>query len=119
MWLSGMKEARVRTIWKTRSHNSELKQSPALGSFFQSSALGNRDPENSVLRTPLLSLEMDKKQLESAFAVPDGKTLADLEREILSQLLSRYDGNRTLTAEKLGISRRTIQRKIKEHNLPF
>lgn len=30
-----------------------------------------------------------------------------------------HAGNRTLTAEKLGHSRRTSQRKIKEHNLPF
>lgn len=56
---------------------------------------------------------------ESGFVVPDNMTLEQLEREILTQLLRRYDGNRTLTAEKLGISRRTIQRKIQEHNLPF
>jgi len=35
------------------------------------------------------------------------------------QMLRRYEGNRTLVAEKLGISRRTIQRKIKDYQLPF
>jgi len=60
-----------------------------------------------------------RKLQETGFCVPEGKSLTDLEREILSQLLSRYEGNRTLVAEKLGISRRTIQREIKEHNLPY
>ncbi len=59
-------------------------------------------------------------QIEAGpFAVPDGLTLAEMEREILLQTLRRHQGNRTLTAEKLGLSRRTIQRKIKEHGLPF
>ena len=49
---------------------------------------------------------------------PDGLTLEAIEKQVLAQVLSRCQGNRTLTAEKLGLSRRTIQRKIKEHNLP-
>jgi len=56
---------------------------------------------------------------ESHWKVPDEMTFEDLEKEILTQLLQRNDGNRTLTAEKLGISRRTIQRKIQDYNLPF
>jgi DNA-binding NtrC family response regulator len=49
---------------------------------------------------------------------PDGLTLEAIEKQVLTQVLARCQGNRTLTAEKLGLSRRTIQRKIKEHNLP-
>ncbi len=55
----------------------------------------------------------------NSFVFPDNMTLDEIEREILTQALQRYEGNRTLTAEKLGISRRTIQRKILEHQLPF
>ena len=51
--------------------------------------------------------------------VPDNMTLAEIEKRVLEQALSRSQGNRTLTAEKLGLSRRTIQRKIKEHALPY
>ncbi len=51
--------------------------------------------------------------------VPEGWTLERMEKEILSQMLQRYDGNRTMVAEKLGLARRTIQRKIKELGLPF
>jgi len=51
--------------------------------------------------------------------VPDNLTLAEIEKQVLEQSLIRCQGNRTLTAEKLGLSRRTIQRKIKEHALPY
>jgi DNA-binding NtrC family response regulator len=54
-----------------------------------------------------------------ALAVPDGMTLDQIERAVLETRLQQNAGNRTLTADQLGLSRRTIQRKIKEHNLPF
>ena len=67
------------------------------------------------------SIRLDEASITAggAWAVPEGMTLEQLECEILAQALRRYQGNRTLTADKLGISRRTIQRKIKEHGLPF
>ena len=73
------------------------------------------------LTADALNLPGRKRRAEAptAFTIPEGMTLDELEREILTQALQRYEGNRTLTAEKLGLSRRTIQRKITEHDLPF
>ena len=51
--------------------------------------------------------------------VPENMPLTEIEKHVLEQSLIRCQGNRTLTAEKLGLSRRTIQRKIKEHALPY
>jgi len=73
--------------------------------------------------TPSLSAENLKlavAPLKSAapFEAPIGMTLEDIEKEVLRQALVRNEGNRTLTADQLGLSRRTIQRKILEHNLP-
>ncbi|MBP5319724.1 MAG: sigma-54-dependent Fis family transcriptional regulator, partial [Kiritimatiellae bacterium] len=51
--------------------------------------------------------------------VPEGMTLEAMERAVLESRLRANNGNRTVTAEQLGLSRRTIQRKIKEHRLPF
>ncbi|MDD2237927.1 MAG: sigma-54 dependent transcriptional regulator [Kiritimatiellae bacterium] len=53
------------------------------------------------------------------FVIPEGLDMEALEKEIFIQTLRRYDGNRSLSAEKLGISRRTIQRKIQDYDLPF
>jgi len=51
--------------------------------------------------------------------IPEHLTLEQTERQILETVLKRNQGNRTLTAEQLGLSRRTIQRKIQEHGLPY
>jgi DNA-binding NtrC family response regulator len=51
--------------------------------------------------------------------IPADMTLAALEKEALLQTLRRFDGNRQMTAEALGISTRTIQRKIREYDLPY
>jgi len=71
-----------------------------------------------VLRAAKLQIESSRKATGD-WAPPENMPLNEIEREILSHYLRRFDGNRTLAAEKLGISRRTVQRKIREHNLPF
>ncbi len=45
--------------------------------------------------------------------IPVGTTLEDLERTAVEQALEQFDGNRTHAAESLGISVRTLQRKLK------
>jgi two-component system, NtrC family, response regulator AtoC len=50
---------------------------------------------------------------------PPGMSLAHIEKEALLQGLRRNRGNRALTADELGVSARTIQRKIKDYDLPF
>ena len=51
--------------------------------------------------------------------IPEGMTLEQIEKRILEESLRRNGGNRSATADQLGISRRTIQRKIQEYGLPF
>ncbi|MFH0879819.1 MAG: sigma-54 dependent transcriptional regulator [Lentisphaerota bacterium] len=72
-----------------------------------------------VLKGASLRLEGPVDSSAGPFVAPEGMTLAEMEKEILTQLLKKYEGNRSLTADKLGISRRTIQRKIKDYQLPY
>ncbi|MFT5239878.1 MAG: DNA-binding NtrC family response regulator [Candidatus Promineifilaceae bacterium] len=60
-----------------------------------------------------------RREEGGGFVPPEDMSLEMMEKEILTQMLRRYSGNRTLVADKLGISRRTIQRKIKDFELPF
>ncbi len=53
------------------------------------------------------------------YSFPSDMTLNQIERAVLEAKLQQNGGNRTLTADQLGLSRRTIQRKIKEHHLPY
>ena len=79
-------------------------------------------PPGDTLTAGVLSLPAGGANRQTAgdgLYVPDNMTLTEIEKRVLEQSLLRCQGNRTLTAEKLGLSRRTIQRKIKEHALPY
>ena len=72
-----------------------------------------------VLRAEDVRLGRGEPVVRAALEIPASLTLSNLEREALIQALRRYDGNRQLTADALGISTRTIQRKIREYELPY
>lgn len=74
---------------------------------------------SATLTSADLSLSKPAVATSTAFEIPKNMTYEEIEKETLRQTLARNNGNRTITAETLGISRRTIQRKIKDHNLPF
>jgi transcriptional regulator with PAS, ATPase and Fis domain len=45
------------------------------------------------------------------------RTLKETEKELITKYLIQNKGNRTKTAEVLGISRRSLQNKIKEYQI--
>ena len=50
--------------------------------------------------------------------VPDGReVLKSVERDLIVKALQRHGGNRRLAAAELGISRRSLQYKLKEYGL--
>ena len=63
--------------------------------------------------------EPDPVKPVNAFDIFANMKLDEIERLVLEDRLRRNSGNRTITADQLGISRRTIQRKIKDHHLPY
>ena len=87
-----------------------------LRNVIESSVVMSRGP---ALGAEGLQIGVSENTTDGDFVVPEGKTLEELEKDILGQLLRKHHGNRTLVADKLGISRRTIQRKIKHYGLPF
>jgi DNA-binding NtrC family response regulator len=46
-----------------------------------------------------------------------GMTVEDAERQLIVQALKETDGNRTKAAQRIGVSRRTLHRKLKEYGL--
>ena len=56
-------------------------------------------------------LEQDVQEVEA------GITLKEMEKQLIISTLKQYDGNRTKTAEALGISRRSLQMKLKEYGI--
>jgi two-component system response regulator HydG len=54
---------------------------------------------------------------QPVISIPPGMTLEELEREAIIQTLEENGGNRTQAAQILGISRKTLQNKLKEYGL--
>lgn len=89
-----------------------------------------RELENAVERALLLcrgeyiapedlppNVQGARDQDRPMVSVPYGMKLKDVEREVILQALADSHGNRTQTARILGISRKTLQNKLKEYGL--
>ena len=84
--------------------NLEVLQIPQ-----QSSRAENEPPEN-------LS-EKDKYHFAEEIQEEETLSLQDKELELIKKSLERHNGKRKAAAEELGISERTLYRKIKQYNL--
>jgi len=77
--------------------------------------LQNRIERAYILCTPPLITARDLGDPFSSSARPPKQgRLKDQERGLIEQVLARHGGNRTRAAAELGISRRTLQNKLKE-----
>lgn len=71
-----------------------------------------RDP------SPLDAILNEGRNLSAQGTVePIDLTLGEVEKRVIYETLRRYDGNRTKTAEKLGISLRTLRNKLKQFEI--
>ena len=70
--------------------------------------LTERDLPEWLLVTPSARMAGD---------LPSGLTMEELEQLAISQTLEKFSGNRTRAAQKLGISVRTLQRKLQHYKL--
>lgn len=71
----------------------------------------------STAALELLDLDGDAPALDSL--IQPGMTMDQIEREAIRRALTQTDGRRTDAAQMLGLSVRTLQRKIKEYDLDF
>ena len=73
-----------------------------------------------LARSPVLTVDdlpsmvrNGKPSSDPHFEIPKGFTLEEVEKVAIRQTLGRFGGNRTQAAQSLGISVRTLQRKLK------
>lgn len=62
-------------------------------------------------------LALDPEILKSEIDLTPGRSLKDVEKEMILMTLKDTEGNRTHAAKILGISRRTLQLKLKEYGI--
>jgi DNA-binding NtrC family response regulator len=81
-----------------------------------------RELENRIERAHILCANerITTRDLGEPFATvvrpPKQGRLRDQEREMIERTLARHGGNRTKAAAELGISRRTLQNRLKERD---
>ena len=104
----------------------------AISALLSHSWPGNiRELRNFVAKVAMESVEteIDFARLNTAFtgepsamrqtaSIPVGN-LDSMEEQMIIKALERTGGHRALAAEQLGISRRTLSRKLKEYNISF
>jgi two-component system response regulator HydG len=90
-----------------------------------------RELENVVERTVILARgewigpehfpttidEQNNSTTNQSHVLASGRSLKEVEKEMILKTLEDMSGNRTQTAKLLGISRRTLQLKLKEYGI--
>jgi two-component system response regulator HydG len=61
--------------------------------------------------------ELDQELKEARIDIAAGRSLKEIEKEMILRTLEETEGNRTHAANILGISRRTLQLKLKEYGI--
>lgn len=72
-------------------------------------------PQKSMAKKPVD--EKDKYYFAEEIQEEETLSLQDKELELIKKSLERHNGKRKAAAEELGISERTLYRKIKQYNL--
>jgi len=67
--------------------------------------------------TPSVSVRMDNDILDTEEYVEESLSIEKKERELIQKALQKHNGKRKNAATDLGISERTLYRKIKEYNI--
>jgi transcriptional regulator with PAS, ATPase and Fis domain len=82
----------------------------------EGSEITERDLPEFMFRNRLL-LSAPQKQAESMLPSDSITTLADMEKSHIAHVLSLTNNNYTEASKKLGISRSTLWRKVKDYHL--
>ena len=70
------------------------------------------------MEQPYVSVQRNDVNIEdTAEIVEESLSLEDKEIEFIKKALAKHNGKRKLAAQELGISERTLYRKIKEYNI--
>lgn len=74
-------------------------------------------PPNRILSEASQTIEVSRPDFEEHQEVEESLSLEDREKELIQKALDKHRGKRKYAAQELGISERTLYRKIKEYNL--
>ena len=99
---------------------SDVENNPALfrsiKRLYEKSSQFEEEEESQVYKPQILPKKEQITPVEDE-VVEESLSLADKEKEMIIKALDKYRGKRKKAAEELGISERTLYRKIKEYSI--
>ena len=84
--------------------------------YSNSNYFPSNEPSQVVVNQPFSINEMDNNY-DGAEVVDESLSIDDMEKEMINKALKKHNGRRKEAAEDLGISERTLYRKIKQYDL--
>ena len=125
--LTDLKQLTLELIKNEDSSEVKEKNQGLIEKIYGDSSSKNKDISHEIdsvnIKDPALSIEKNEiensEKFEYAETIEEEETLSLLDKEIemIKQALIRTKGRRKLASKELGISERTLYRKIKQHKL--
>lgn len=118
--LTDLKKLVVELVRKGGDMELDAEQSNMVQRFYSDiSETGTRvlPPAPSEPEVPQVKIHHPDDDFEDHEEVEESLSLEDREKELIVKALNKHNGKRKYAAAELGISERTLYRKIKEYNL--
>ena len=125
--LADLKQLTLELIKNEDSSEVKEKNQGLIEKIYGDTSSKNKDISHEIdsvnIKDPALSIEANEiensEKFEYAETIEEEETLSLLDKEIemIKQALIRTKGRRKLASKELGISERTLYRKIKQHKL--
>lgn len=106
----------VLDLMENRDHQISVDQERMIQNLYDGEEVNLSTTEK--LPKPVHYKEFDRKNIQDTEeVVEESLSLEDKEIELITKALEKHHGKRKYAANELGISERTLYRKIKEHNI--
>jgi transcriptional regulator with PAS, ATPase and Fis domain len=121
--LNDLKKLVIELIGQGENMTLNTDQAAMLNRLYQDVTPGFAQPRlpSPANESGTIAFRHDDDQtedIESHVEVEESLSLEDREKELIQKALEKHRGKRKYAAAELGISERTLYRKIKEYNLP-
>ena len=73
---------------------------------------------NPRLNKPIIINDISRDRYHKSEIVDEALSLEDMEKDMIKKALKKFAGKRKDAADELGISERTLYRKIKQYDIP-
>jgi transcriptional regulator with PAS, ATPase and Fis domain len=115
--LSELKKLVLEMVSQQGDFQLNSDQTAVVNRFYQDIGVQQRALPSASVEHAVLSENPETGHFEEHIEIEESLSLGERERELIQKALEKHRGKRKYAAAELGISERTLYRKIKEYNL--